>query len=104
MNKNYFWVGMAAGAAIGAAASLLHRDTRTQQVNSLKEMKAKLKSTPSTEAHSVGLQASSKGNIKDRVLELKALYEENQDTIQNLVEDVKELFEAFQDARHQNKL
>ena len=105
MNKNYFWLGMAAGAVIGAAASLLHSETRDQQMKQLKGMKAKLKpSGTSTEAHSVGLQASPKGSLKDRAMELKSLYEENQDTIQNLVEDVKDLVDAFQEARHKNQI
>ncbi|ACQ70986.1 MULTISPECIES: hypothetical protein [Exiguobacterium] len=105
MNKNYFWLGMAAGAVIGAAASLLHSETRDQQVRQLKGIKSKLKSSnTSTEAHAVGLQASSKGNLKDRVMEWKSLYEENQDTIQNLVEDVKDLVDALQEARHKNQI
>ncbi|STO09320.1 MULTISPECIES: hypothetical protein [Exiguobacterium] len=105
MNKNYFWMGMAAGAIIGASASLLHRETREQQVRQLKGLKSRLKSSDaSTQAHSVGLQASPKGNLKDRVMDLKALYEENQDTIQNLVEDVKDLMDALQEARHKNQI
>ncbi|MCC5892890.1 hypothetical protein [Exiguobacterium sp.] len=105
MNKNYFWMGMAAGAIIGASASLLHRETREQQVRQLKGLKSRLKSSDaSTQAHSVGLQAAPKGNLKDRVMDLKALYEENQDTIQNLVEDVKDLMDALQEARHKNQI
>ncbi|KDN57342.1 MAG: hypothetical protein LPJ96_08650 [Exiguobacterium sp.] len=105
MNKNYFWMGMAAGAIIGAGASLLHRETREQQVRQLKGLKSRVKSADtSTQAHSVGLQASPKGSLKDRVMDLKALYEENQDTIQNLVEDVKDLMDALQEARHKNQL
>lgn len=105
MNKNYFWMGMAAGAIIGAGASLLHKETRHQQVSQLKHMKSRLQSKDaSTQAHSVGLQASSKASLKDRVMELKSLYEENQDTIQNLVEDVKDLVDALQDARHKNQI
>ena len=105
MNKNYFWMGMAAGAIIGAGASLLHKETRNQQISQLKGMKSRLKSADtSTQAHSVGLQASSKSSLKDRVMDLKALYEENQDTIQNLVEDVKDLVDAIQDARHKNQI
>lgn len=104
MNKNYFWIGLAAGAVIGAGASLLHRETREQQVSQLKQMKSRFKKDSSTQSHLVGLQASSKASLKDRIMDLKSLYEENEDTIQSLVEDVKDLVDALQDARHKNQI
>lgn len=96
MKKNYFWVGIAAGALIGAGASLLHKETRHQQLMMAKGLKMRMQSSnlESEEGYE-----SSESSLKDRIFDLKELYEDNQDTIQNLVEDVKDLISALQDAR-----
>lgn len=94
MKKNYFWIGMAAGAVIGAAASLLHKETREHQLQQVKSIK---KSKDATTIEFAPVEA--KPSVKDRVMEWKALYEENQEVIQNLVEDVRDLMEVLKELK-----
>lgn len=85
MAKNYFWIGAVGGAVIGAGLSLLHKDTRTTQAACAK--------------HMFGGAGTSLAAVKEdprgRFEQLKALYTENQETIHNLIDDVKDLAESL---------
>ncbi|MGI1807107.1 hypothetical protein ACRPK8_15375 [Exiguobacterium sp. TDN 0502] len=85
MKKNYFVVATLGGALVGATLSLLHKDTRQAQFAAVKRTFS-----------GAGTQLSAvKQDPKGRFDELKALYTDNQETIHNLIDDVKDLAEVL---------
>ncbi|VWX32781.1 hypothetical protein [Exiguobacterium oxidotolerans] len=85
MKKNYFVLATVGGALIGATLSLLHKDTRHAQIEATKRAFG-----------GAGTQLSAvKQDPKGRFEEIRALYTDNQETIHNLIDDVKDLAESF---------
>ncbi|MFZ0077267.1 hypothetical protein D3D03_10290 [Exiguobacterium sp. RIT452] len=85
MKKNYFLAATVGGALIGATLSMLHKDTRQTQLAAVKRAFG-----------GAGTQLSAvKQDPKGRFEELRALYTDNQETIHNLIDDVKDLAESL---------
>ncbi|HCN57701.1 MULTISPECIES: hypothetical protein [Exiguobacterium] len=85
MKKNYFLAATLGGALVGATLSMLHKDTRQSQLAAFKRTFG-----------GAGTQLSAvKQDPKGRFEELRALYTDNQETIHNLIDDIKDLAESL---------
>ncbi|OIN67463.1 hypothetical protein BLD48_04425 [Exiguobacterium sp. KRL4] len=85
MKKNYFLVATLGGALVGATLSMLHKDTRQSQLAAVKRTFG----GASTQLSAV------KQDPKGRFEEIRALYTDNQETIHNLIDDIKDLAESL---------